>query len=64
MDQFAAVKRSKDGQPIRYLIVDDPINNRRYDTEQNDQKELHLRLYRNRRFYPAGLRAREEVLRP
>src|SRR6201984_3198280 len=25
MDQFAAVKRSKDGQPIRYLIVDDSV---------------------------------------
>ena len=25
MDQFAAVRRSKDGQPIRYLIVDDSV---------------------------------------
>jgi two-component system chemotaxis response regulator CheY len=25
MEQFAAVKRSKDGQPIRYLIVDDSV---------------------------------------
>ena len=23
MEQFAAVKRSKDGQPVRYLVVDD-----------------------------------------
>jgi two-component system, chemotaxis family, chemotaxis protein CheY len=25
MEQFAAVKRSKDGQPVRYLIVDDSV---------------------------------------
>ena len=25
MEQFAAVRRSKDGQPIRYLIVDDSV---------------------------------------
>jgi two-component system chemotaxis response regulator CheY len=25
MEQFAPVKRSKDGQPIRYLIVDDSV---------------------------------------
>jgi two-component system, chemotaxis family, chemotaxis protein CheY len=25
MEQFAAVQRSKDGQPIRYLIVDDSV---------------------------------------
>ena len=25
MEQFAAVKRAKDGQPIRYLIVDDSV---------------------------------------
>ena len=25
MEQFGAVKRSKDGQPIRYLIVDDSV---------------------------------------
>ena len=25
MDQFVAVKRSKDGQPVRYLIVDDSV---------------------------------------
>src|SRR5205823_12664229 len=25
MDQFAAVRRSKDGQAIRYLIVDDSV---------------------------------------
>src|ERR1051326_1757880 len=38
--------------PGRYLIVDDPINNCRYQAEQNDQEELHLRLHRNRRLYP------------
>jgi two-component system, chemotaxis family, chemotaxis protein CheY len=25
MEQFAAVKRTKDGQPVRYLIVDDSV---------------------------------------
>ena len=25
MEQFAPVKRSKDGQPVRYLIVDDSV---------------------------------------
>jgi len=25
MEQFAAVKRSRDGQPVRYLIVDDSV---------------------------------------
>ena len=25
MEQFAAVKRSKDGQPVQYLIVDDSV---------------------------------------
>jgi two-component system chemotaxis response regulator CheY len=25
MEQFAAVKRSQDGQPIRYLVVDDSV---------------------------------------
>jgi two-component system chemotaxis response regulator CheY len=25
MEQFASVKRSKDGQPVRYLIVDDSV---------------------------------------
>jgi len=25
MEQFVAVKRSKDGQPVRYLIVDDSV---------------------------------------
>src|ERR1700687_3042731 len=25
MEQFAAVKRSKDGQPLRYLVVDDSV---------------------------------------
>ncbi len=25
MEQFQAVKRSKDGQPVRYLIVDDSV---------------------------------------
>src|ERR1041385_2794542 len=25
MEQFAAIKRSKDGQPVRYLIVDDSV---------------------------------------
>ena len=25
MEQFAAVKRSKDGQPVRYLVVDDSV---------------------------------------
>ncbi len=25
MEQFAPVKRAKDGQPIRYLVVDDPV---------------------------------------
>ena len=25
MEQFGAVKRSKDGQPVRYLIVDDSV---------------------------------------
>ena len=25
MEQFSAVKRSKDGQPVRYLIVDDSV---------------------------------------
>ncbi|MGA7168658.1 MAG: hypothetical protein WBX08_05885, partial [Candidatus Sulfotelmatobacter sp.] len=25
MEQFAAVKRSKDGQAVRYLIVDDSV---------------------------------------
>jgi two-component system chemotaxis response regulator CheY len=25
MEQFAAVRRSKDGQPVRYLIVDDSV---------------------------------------
>jgi len=25
MEQFAAVRRSKDGQPVRYLVVDDSV---------------------------------------
>jgi len=25
MEQFASIKRSKDGQPIRYLVVDDSV---------------------------------------
>src|SRR5580658_3835867 len=25
MEQFAPVKRSKDGQPVRYLVVDDSV---------------------------------------
>jgi chemotaxis response regulator CheB len=25
MEQFSAVKRSKDGQPVQYLIVDDSV---------------------------------------
>jgi len=25
MEQFASIKRSKDGQPVRYLIVDDSV---------------------------------------
>ena len=25
MDKFAPVKRSEDGQPVRYLIVDDSV---------------------------------------
>jgi two-component system, chemotaxis family, chemotaxis protein CheY len=25
MEQFAAVKRSRDGQPVRYLVVDDSV---------------------------------------
>ena len=25
MDQFVPIKRSKDGQPVRYLIVDDSV---------------------------------------
>ena len=25
MEQFAPVKRSKDGQPVQYLIVDDSV---------------------------------------
>jgi two-component system, chemotaxis family, chemotaxis protein CheY len=25
MEQFAAMKRSKDGQPVRYLVVDDSV---------------------------------------
>src|SRR6059058_5787851 len=25
MEQFAAVKRSQDGQPVRYLVVDDSV---------------------------------------
>jgi chemotaxis response regulator CheB len=25
MDQFAPVRRSKDGQPVRYLVVDDSV---------------------------------------
>ena len=25
MEQFAAVKRAKDGQPVRYLVVDDSV---------------------------------------
>ena len=25
MEQFAPIKRSKDGQPVRYLIVDDSV---------------------------------------
>ena len=25
MEQFAQVRRSKDGQPIRYLVVDDSV---------------------------------------
>jgi two-component system, chemotaxis family, chemotaxis protein CheY len=29
MEQFAAVKRSQDGQPVRYLIVDDSVFARR-----------------------------------
>src|SRR5207245_10717731 len=29
MEQFAPVRRSKDGQPVRYLIVDDSVFARR-----------------------------------
>ncbi len=25
MEQFAPLKRSKDGQPVRYLVVDDSV---------------------------------------
>jgi hypothetical protein len=25
MEQFVPVKRSKDGQPVRYLVVDDSV---------------------------------------
>ena len=25
MEQFASLKRSKDGQPVRYLVVDDSV---------------------------------------
>ena len=30
MEQFAPVKRAKDGQPIRYLVVDDSVFARKY----------------------------------
>ena len=37
------------------LVVNYAVNNGRQNGEQNDEQELHLRLYRNGRFY-AGVR--------
>jgi two-component system, chemotaxis family, chemotaxis protein CheY len=42
MEQFAPVKRSKDGQPIRYLIVDDSVFARKNLTRMVESFGGHL----------------------